>query len=105
MIEFDGSEKIDWKKVGNDEVRIKFVIPVGNPNRKWWQFWKKKNITPKKAQEEISKLISDYKEDINWDDESGTISINGDKKLPYTKEIWFVTDNGTPNIDVIKKNK
>lgn len=33
-------EEINWNVVGNNEIRRKFVIPVGN-NKKWWQFWKK----------------------------------------------------------------
>ena len=97
------NEMVDWTKVGNNGIRMKFVIPVGNPNRKWWQFWKKKGITSKKAQEEIAKLISDYKEDVNWDDESGTVSIN--RELPYNKEYWFGTsagDNESPNIEIKK---
>ncbi len=102
MIVFDDSDKIDWNKVGRDNVtRIKFVIPVGNSNRKWWQFWKKKGITTKETQEEITKLISDYKEVINWDDESGTCNINGNKQIPYSKEYWLPSPD--ENGKLIKK--
>jgi uncharacterized ferritin-like protein (DUF455 family) len=43
------------------EVR-RFIIPVGDNGKKWWQFWKKSQKV--KAEEQIKKLISDYKEEV-----------------------------------------
>jgi hypothetical protein len=52
---------------------IKFTIPVGN-------------ISREKAEKELSKLISNYKEDINFGETYSTIT-----NLPnyYTNDIWF----------------
>ena len=93
------NEMVDWGKMGGETRRIKFVIPVGNPNKKWWQFWKKSGVSAKEAQETVSKLISDYKEDIKWDDETGEVSINGDKQIPYQKEYW-IPSNSDEKVDI-----
>lgn len=60
------------------EVR-RFVIPIGG-NKKWWQFWKKSQKS--KAKEEISKLISGYKEDVFFDEKTGEIKFNNEYWLP-----------------------
>lgn len=39
--------------------------------------------------DDVSELISDYNEEIDWDDNRGEVKINGSKHLPYTKQIWF----------------
>ncbi|MFA5067735.1 MAG: hypothetical protein WC466_06860 [Candidatus Izemoplasmatales bacterium] len=49
-------EEINWNVVGNNEIRRKFVIPVGS-NKKWWQFWKKDKY--KEAQKSINKFLSE----------------------------------------------
>lgn len=57
----------------------KFVIPVGNTNRKWWEFRKKYN-DKKRVNNEVSRLISNYSEEINFG---------------YDEQMWFPS----PNID------
>lgn len=91
-IVYDGTQPIDWGKLGPHH-RIKFIIPVGGlSKKKWWQFWKKDDgMTVKKAKEQIGKLIADYKEEIDWDDNTGEVKIN--KKLPYNKEYWLPDKN------------
>ena len=73
----------------------KFVIPVGN-------------LSKEKADEQIEKLFSPYKENVEWDDSVGELKINGGKNLPYTKTIWFpspdYTDGGVKN-EEIKSDK
>jgi len=41
----------------------------------------KKSIS-KKRSETIAKLMDDYSEEIEWDNELGTLSINGQKWIP-----------------------
>lgn len=99
-----------------DERKWKFVIPVGKKS-------------PKEAQERLSKLIADYKEEIVWNDETGEAIFNknedyfipikkevgddinwddvlGNAEMPYTKDIWFVNvEEVKPSIWVRIKNK
>lgn len=74
------NEMVDWGKIGSETRRIKFVIPVGNPNKKWWQFWKKSGVSVKDAQKSIQELMSIYKEDVKFDDKTGEIYMN--KEMP-----------------------
>lgn len=53
-----------------------FKIPVGNKSRK-------------EAEKQIMELMSDYHEDIEWNENLGEIKINGDPRIPFTKEMWF----------------
>ena len=46
-------------------------------------------LTKKEAEDSLYDLMSDYKEDINFDNENGEITINGDIKLPFTKDMGF----------------
>lgn len=80
-----------------------FKIPIGLPKRKWYQFWKKKKDI-KESKETIKKLIDDYKEDIAWGEFNGEVNINGEKYIPYKREIWIpspIDDDRSPNIDII----
>ena len=73
----------------NATVYQKFTIPV-------------KGLSRQRIEEQIGQLISDYSEEVEWDDSLGTISINGSKHLPYNKQIWFPEgDAGTPNMELI----
>ncbi len=85
----DGSQPLDWSKIGPQD-RIKFIIPVGGLSKnKWWQFWKKDDL--KKSEDQICKLIYEYKEEVDWDNNTGELTIN--RKLPYNKEYWFPDNN------------
>ena len=67
----------------------KFTIPV-------------KNISKTKAEEQISQLIANYSEHVEWDDTLGTLTINGNKHLPYNKQLWFPDgDQGTPSFELM----
>ena len=50
----------------------KFIIPVGN-------------LSKEQAEQQISLLIKNYKEDVKWDDNLGTVTVNG----THSKEIWL----------------
>ena len=90
----DTDHKIDDPRIfthsSNEPVRLRFVIPVGSLySKKWWQFWKKDES--KKAREAIASLISDYKEDIDWDNTKGEIKLNTN---PIKEEYWVPVKNG-----------
>lgn len=58
-----------------------FKIPVGGLSRQL-------------AEEQISKMIADYKDEVSWDDTLGTVEINGSPHIPYSKEYWFPLGEG-----------
>lgn len=73
----------------NASVYQKFTVPL-------------KNISSQKAKERMGKLIADYNEEVTWDDSLGTVQINGQKHLPYNKQLWFPeTNEGTPNLELV----
>lgn len=59
-------------------------------------------LPPALAEQEILSLISDYKDNIMFDDTTGITYVDGQKDLPYSKEYWL-PDNGesSPKIDII----
>ena len=76
----------------NASVYQKFTIPI-------------KGLSRQRAEEQIGQLIHDYSEEIEWDDSLGTLTINGQKHLPYNKQIWFPDgDAGTPNMELVKQD-
>lgn len=67
----------------------KFTVPI-------------QGLSRQRAEEEVSKMIADYHEEVEWDDSIGTVEINGSKKLPYNKQVWFPEgESGTPNLEII----
>jgi len=72
-------KKFFWKKKINSEIIsenpkiIKFTIPIGNMSRE-------------KAEKKLSKLISNYKKDINF---GATYSKITNLPNYYTNDIWF----------------
>lgn len=93
----------DQQLMGNNTTNCRrFVISVGNPKRKWWQFRKNHN-DKKRSHNEVSRLIGDYQEDIHFDN-SGEININNQENLPYNRQMWFPSDNRRPNIDTLNNN-
>jgi hypothetical protein len=68
----------------------KFIIPTNG-------------LTRSQAEEQIFELMSDYHEDVQWDDVMGTVSINGSRDVPHSKDFWFPTsDLGTPDIQLME---
>lgn len=60
-------------------------------------------LPPDMAEQEVLTLISDYKDDVTFDDTTGITYINGDKNLPYSKEYWFPDDgNGKAEMNIIE---
>ena len=66
----------------------KFVIPVNG-------------LTRQQAEQQIAQLMSEYHEDIEWDDRTGIPYINGSTKIPHSKDYWFPTSElGTPEMSI-----
>jgi len=73
----------------NATMHKKFIIPTHG-------------LPPAMAEQEVLSLISDYKDNIMFDDTTGLTYIDGQKDLPYSKEYWL-PDNGesSPQIDIM----
>jgi hypothetical protein len=54
----------------------KFVIPIGGLSRN-------------AAEQQIAQLMSEYHEDIQWEDDLGIVKINGSSNIPHSKDYWF----------------
>ena len=66
----------------------KFVIPVNGLSRQ-------------QAEQQIAQLMSEYHEDVEWDDRTGIPYINGSTKIPHSKDYWFPTSElGTPEMSI-----
>lgn len=75
----------------NASVYQKFTIPINGLSRQ-------------RAEEEISRLIADYSEEVEWDETLGTVTINGQKHLPLNKQLWFPSgESGTPQMELVKQ--
>lgn len=73
----------------NATVYQKFTIPI-------------KGLPRQRAEEQVGQLISDYSEEVEWDDTLGTLTINGTKHLPYNKQLWFPDgEAGTPQMELV----
>lgn len=73
----------------NASVYQKFTVPI-------------KGLPRQRAEEQVAQLISDYSEEIEWDDTLGTVTVNGRKHLPYNKQLWFPDgDAGTPTMELV----
>lgn len=75
--------------ISNAMMFKKFVIPVGGMSKQL-------------AEEQVAKLIADYKDEVTFNNDMGTVSINGSPNIPYSKEYWFPEgESGTPQVDLI----
>ena len=80
--------RIIWSVV-NSSYKTKFIIPVAG---------KSKNI----AKQTVANLMQAYRENINFDTDSGELEVNGKPMLPFNKEYWVPEgDSGTPQIETI----
>jgi len=67
----------------------KFIIPTNG-------------LTRVQAEQQIYQLMSEYHEDVQWDDRMGTVSINGSANIPHSKDFWFPSSEGnTPDVEVV----
>ena len=68
--------EVCWDSTGKHIIKRKFVIPVGN-------------MSKDDAEKTLAGMIADYKEEITFDDNFGTVQVNGSPNIPYNKEYWF----------------
>jgi hypothetical protein len=68
----------------------KFVIPVGG-------------LTRQQAEQQIYELMSEYHDDVQWDERMGTVSINGQTNIPFSKDFWFPDGAaGQPSVEILQ---
>ena len=69
-----------------------FTIPVGAQNRA-------------KGMQTLANAMNRYKEDINFNIETGELMVNGKMNMPFNKEYWFPqNENGRPEIETLVDN-
>jgi len=82
------NSKVIWN-IMNSSYRLKMVVPIGTKS-------------PQKAKEALAEMINIYKEDINLDQDSGELSINGSPSMQFYKNYLFPSKNGeSPDISVM----
>ncbi len=55
------------------------------------------------AEEQLAKIIMEYKDEVSFNDDFGVVTINGSPHIPYNKEIWLTAgESGTPTVTNIK---
>ncbi len=80
--------RIIWAVV-NSSYKTKFIIPVGGKSKTM-------------ARQTLNSLMQSYRENVEFDNDSGELNINGKAMMPFTKEIWIPEgDQGTPQIENI----
>lgn len=80
--------RIIWAVV-NSSYKTKFVIPVGGKSKQM-------------AKQTLGSLMQSYRENVDFDNESGELKINGKAMMPFSKEYWIPEgDGGTPQIENI----
>ena len=72
--------RIIWA-VMNSSFKMKFIIPVGR-------------TTKNRAQESLNKLKNRYRQNIDFDFESGNLQVNGKSQLPFNNEYWIPRRQG-----------
>ena len=69
-----------------------FTIPVGAQNRT-------------KGMQTLANTMNRYKEDINFNIETGELKVNGKMNMPFNKEYWLPeNENGRPEIETLVDN-
>lgn len=83
--------RVIWN-VMNASYRLKFVIPVGSQSQQ-------------KAMQTLGQLMSIYKEEIDLNDFSGELTVNGRPKVQFYKNYLFPEKDGqSPQIETLDPN-
>ena len=68
----------------------KFIIPVDGLSRQ-------------QAEQQIYELMSDYHEDVQWDEHLGLVSMNGSTNIPHSKDFWFPSSGSqSPTFEIVR---
>ena len=82
------NSRIIWN-IMNSSFRMKMVVPIGTKS-------------PQKAKESLAEMMSIYKEDIQLDNNSGELTVNGRPSLQFYKNYLFPSKGGEePEIEAI----
>lgn len=74
----------------NATMHKKFIIPTHG-------------MSPSQAEQELLTLISDYKDNVQFDDTTGVMYMDGSKDLPWSKEVWLSNDGESePTYEIVK---
>ena len=80
--------RIIWA-VTNASFRMKYIIPVGGKSKT-------------RAKESVAKVINNYREDIQFNNDSAELRVNGSPMMPFNKEIWLPSREGEqPEVETI----
>jgi hypothetical protein len=80
--------RLIWAVV-NSSFKLKFVIPVGGKSNN-------------RAKQSLSQLMQRYNEDISFNDDEGSVSIQGKPNLPFMKQFWFPEKDGaSPTVETV----
>ena len=80
--------RIIWA-VTNSSYRMKFIIPVGGKSKT-------------RAKQSLSQLMSNYKEVVDFDWDSASMTTNGRPMLQFNKEYWLPSKDGEqPEIETL----
>lgn len=80
--------RIIWATV-NASYKTKFIIPVGGKSKT-------------RAKQSLGSLMQNYREQIDFDANSGELKVNGKTMMPFNKEYWLPeSDNGSPQVENI----
>ncbi len=59
-------------------------------------------MSPAQAEQELLTLLSDYKDNVQFDDTTGITYIDGSKDLPWSKEVWLTNDGeAEPTYEIV----
>jgi hypothetical protein len=73
----------------NSSFRMKFIIPVGGKSKT-------------RAKQSLAQLMHSYKENVDFDWESGTLKTDGKPMLQFNKEYWLPSKEGeSPEIETL----
>ena len=80
--------QIIWT-VTNASFKMQFTIPI-------------KGMNKAKGTQTLNTAMNRYREDINFNVDSGELLVNGSSRMPFNKEYWVPeSDSGTPEISTI----
>lgn len=93
---FNLKRKLEDSTVGwfimNSQYKLKMVIPIANKTRD-------------KAKEALRKVTNNYQEDLFVNAMTGEVTINGEPRINYSRNIVFPNRNGqSPQVDVLQSS-
>jgi hypothetical protein len=85
------NSRVIWN-VMNASFRLKFIIPTGTQS-------------PQKAMQTLGQVMSNYKEEISINDNSGEMTVNGRPKVQFYKNYLFPEQNGqSPTVESLNSS-